>query len=80
MDSYHQRRILIIYAKIIVGLVLRVRSSFGLDPTLNTSLKPHLQNLLSCKHPCHTWDLRLGAPCELVSPNFHALNIGDCMD
>ena len=30
--------------------------------------KPHLQDLLPCRHPCHTWVLRLGTPCEVVSP------------
>jgi hypothetical protein len=44
------------------------------------SLKPHLQKVLSCKHPCHTWDLRLGTPCEVISPNFHAIKGGDCTD
>jgi len=44
-----------------MGLVLRVESSFWLDPTLNTSLKPHLQKALPCGHACHsTWDLGLG--------------------
>jgi hypothetical protein len=28
----------------------------------------------SCKLTPHTWDLRLGAMCEVVSPTFHALN------
>ena len=28
------------------------------------------------RHPCHTWDLGLRTwdPCEVVSPNLHALN------
>ena len=42
------------------GLVLRVGSSFLLEPTLNTSPKSHLQKSLPCRHPCHTWDLGLG--------------------
>jgi hypothetical protein len=25
---------------------------------------------LPCKHACHTWDLRFGTLCEVVSPNF----------
>jgi hypothetical protein len=66
----------LVYAeKYISGLVLRVGINFLLDLTLNT--KSHA---LSCKHPCHTWDLRLGILCEVVSPNFHALNNWDCMD
>ena len=52
-----------------MGLVLRVGPSFFLDPTLNTSRKRHLQKVLSCGHPCHTWDLGLGTLCEVVSPN-----------
>ena len=51
-----------------------------LDPTLNTSVKPHLQKVLSCRHPRPTWDLRLETPCEVVSPNFSALNGRDCTD
>jgi hypothetical protein len=46
------------YAKIFMGLVLKVGSSFLLD----TSPEPHLQKVLSCWHPCHTWSLGLGAP------------------
>ena len=45
------------YGKIFARLVLRVGSSFLLDPTLNTSPKPHLQKVLPCRHPCHTKDL-----------------------
>ena len=41
------------YAKIFTGLVLRVGSSFLLDPTLNTPPKPHFQKV-PCGHPCHT--------------------------
>ena len=48
-------QILIIICKIFVKLVLRDGSSFLLDPTLNTSLKPHFQKVLSCGCPCHTW-------------------------
>ena len=54
------------------GLGLRVGSSFLLNPTCNTSSKPHLQKVLSCRHPCHSWDLGLGAQCDLVSPNFYS--------
>ena len=43
-----------------------------LDQTLNTnSIELHLQKVLPCMHPCHTWDLGLGNACEMVSPNFH---------
>ena len=55
---------------IFVGLMLRVGFSFLPDPTLNISPKPHLQKVLTCRHPCHTWDPRLGTPCEVVSPHF----------
>ena len=41
---------------------------------------PHLQKVLPCRHPCHTWNLGLGTPWELVSPNFRALNGWDCTD
>ena len=61
--------------KIFAWLVLRVGSNLLLDPTLNTSPKPHLQKVLPCGHPCHTWDLGLGTLCEVVSTNVHALNI-----
>jgi hypothetical protein len=47
---------------------------------LDTSPKIDLQRMYSCRHPCHTWDLGLGTPCEVVNPNFHALNHWDCMD
>jgi hypothetical protein len=40
-------------------LVLRVGYSFLLHPTFNTSLEPHLQKVLSCRHMCCTWDLGL---------------------
>ena len=67
-------------AKIFAELELRVWSSFLLYASPNTSPSPHLQKELSCMHPCHTWNLRLGNPCEVVSPNFHALNGWDCTD
>ena len=57
---------------------LGVGSSFLLNPTLNTSPQSHLQKMLSCKNPCHTWDVGLGTPCKVVSPNLHALNGWDC--
>ena len=68
------------YAQIFAQLGLSVGCSFWLNPTRNTSPKPHLQKVLPCRHPCHCWDLGLGTLCEMVSPNFHALNGWDCMD
>ena len=53
---------------------------FLLDPTLNAGPKLQLHKGLPCRHPCHTWDCGLGTLCEVVSPNFHALNGWDCMD
>ena len=70
----------LIYAKIFARLGLRVGFSFVLDPTRNTSPKPHLQKAPRCRQPCHSWDFGLGTMCEVVSPNFHALNGRDCMD
>ena len=64
----------LLYAKIFTGLGLRARSSFMLDPTCNTSPRPRLLKVLPCRHPCHSWDLGLGTPCEVVGPNFHAFN------
>jgi hypothetical protein len=62
----------------ILGFVLQVGSSSLLNPTLNTSPMLALQKVLPCRHPCHTWALGFGAPCEVVSPNFHALCGWDC--
>ena len=50
----------------------------------STQLATQVPNLTSkkvlpCRHPCHSWDLGLGAMCEVVSPNFHALNGWDCI-
>jgi hypothetical protein len=39
-------------------IVLRIGSSFLLDPTLNTSPKPRLQTMLPSRHQCHTLELR----------------------
>jgi hypothetical protein len=58
--SINVRWSLLFYAYKFSGLVLRVGISFVLDPTLNTSLKPHLQKVQPCRHPCHTWDFGLG--------------------
>ena len=66
---------LLFYAQISAGLVLRQRLSFLLDPTLNTSPKPHLKK--KCCRACNyiilgTHDLRVHV--KVVSPNYHALN------
>jgi hypothetical protein len=45
-----------------------------LNPTLNTSHELHLQKVLLYGHLYHAWDLGPGTLCEVVSPNFHALN------
>jgi hypothetical protein len=70
------------YAKMVVGLGLRVASRFLLDSTRNTSPNPSLQKVLSCKHPCYSWGLGLGTwdPCEVVRPNFCALDSWNWMD
>ena len=39
-----------------MGFVLRVGSSFLLNPTLNTSPELDLQYMLSCRHTCPTLD------------------------
>jgi hypothetical protein len=67
----------LIYVSKFLGHMLRVGFSFLLDLTLNTSPKHHLQRLLPCRHSCHTWDLGLWTSCEVVNPNFHALNDRD---
>ena len=48
--------------------VLSVWSSFLLDPILNTSPKPHLQKVFSCRHSCHTWDVGLGTHVKCSIP------------
>ena len=65
---------LLCYAKIFMGLVLRVGSRFLLDPTLNTNPKALPSKVLSCRQLWHTQDLGLGTTCEVISPNYHALN------
>jgi hypothetical protein len=52
------------------------------QPSTQVVAKPHLQKMLSHRHPCHTWNSWLERPpCEVVSPNsFHALNGWDCTD
>ena len=74
MVNFHLSWILLINGNLFVELVLRFGFRILLDPTLNTNPKPHLQKVLPCRHACYIWDLGLGTPCEVVSPNFHALN------
>ena len=65
MVHFHESYIFIILCKNTHGTLLRVGSSKKLVPwvlrlvfeSLNTSLNPHLQNLLPCTHSCHTWDM-----------------------
>ena len=56
------------YANVFAGLVSRVGSSFSLDPTLNTSPKPHLGKVWPCRHPHHThdpvWSGKSQLPCS----------------
>jgi len=66
--------------KYLWGLCWELGIIFLLDPTLDASPKLHFQRMLSCRYSCHTWDLWLESPCEVVSPNFHALNSSDCID
>ena len=42
----------LLYVKIFTRLVLRVESSFLLQPAFNTSPKPHLQKVLLRYHTC----------------------------
>ena len=82
MVNYQQRWILDLdyfMQKYSWDLCVRVGSSFLLHLTPNTSPEPHLQKVLPCGHPCHTWDLGLMIPCEAGNPNFHALNGLNCM-
>ena len=69
------------YAKLFMVLVLRVGSSFLLDPTLHTSPKPHLQKNVAMWVSLSYLGLRTWDPtCTVVSPNCHALNGGDYTD
>jgi hypothetical protein len=43
-----------------MGLVLRLDAGFFSRPNSQHKSKPHLQKVLACGHPCHTWDLGLG--------------------
>ena len=49
-----------------IVMLLRVGSSFFFL-TLNTSHKPHLQEMLPMWHPCHTWDFGRHTMCKVVS-------------
>jgi hypothetical protein len=51
------------YAKTLAWLGLSVGSSFLLDPTCNTSSKPHVQEMLPCRHLCHSWELGFVTSC-----------------
>ena len=74
-------RILIIYAKVFAKLVLSVGSNILLNPTLNTSPKPHLRKVSPCRFPCCTsYLIRTWDPCEEVCPNLYACNGWDYMD
>ena len=68
LKSYHSDKIYHMTLNFIFSVVLM------LNRTLNASFEPHLPKVLSCRHPCHAWHLGLGTPCEVVRPNFHALN------
>jgi hypothetical protein len=68
------------WAKTCAWVVLRVGSSFLLDPLSTQVPSLNLQKVLPCRHPCHTWDLGLGTMCEMLSPSFQAINGWDCMD
>ena len=69
-----------LYSKTFMELGSRVGSSFLLDPTRTTSIKPRLQK---CRHVNIHVILGmqdLGPHVKAVGPNFHALNGRDCMD
>ena len=63
--TFNNVRSWLCHAKIFGGIVLRIEFSFLLDPTLKRSHNPHLHKMLPYGHICHTWDLRLGMPCEV---------------
>ena len=62
--------------KCFAGLVLEVESNFLSNPTSQRKV-PSLTSKknVTSRHPCRTWD-----PCEVVSPEFHALNGWDYTD
>ena len=66
------------YGRIFSKLVLKYGFSFLLDPTLKRSPKPHLQKVLSCRHPCHICNLQIGVLYEVICPSCHALNSCNC--
>ena len=43
-------------------------------PQLSTH-KPYLQKVLPCRHPCCTWDLGLGTPCEPALTGVHGYEV-----
>ena len=55
--------------------MLRIGSSFLLNPTVNKSPKPRLQEAFPCRHPYHSWDLGLGTPCEVPTSIFQIAEI-----
>jgi hypothetical protein len=55
MVHTHSSDIFILHAKTFLGFSLNVGSSFLLDPTPDTSPKPHLQKVMPYRHPYHTW-------------------------
>ena len=70
----------LIYAEVFAGLGLRVGSSFLARPHSQHKSQASSSNVLSCRHPCHSWDWGFGVPCEVVSSNFHVLDGWDCTD
>jgi hypothetical protein len=52
------------------NFMLKVGSSLLFNPQYNS--EPYLEKMLPSRHPCHTWDSRLGISCEVVRPNFYA--------
>ena len=49
-------------------------------PNSQQKSNPHLQKMLPCKHPCHTWCSWLENPWQVVNLKFHALDGSDCTD
>ena len=65
------------HAKKFVGLVLRVGSSFLLTQ-FSTQVTGHLQKVLPCRYPCHTWGLGFGTPCDPALSYWSVLD-GSCI-
>ena len=61
---------MIIYAKVFAKLVLSVGSNILLNPTLNTSPKPHLWKVSPCRFPCCTSYLGLGTCVKRYVPTY----------